>query len=74
MNELIAVTYDVCEVENLYESMIEHTISDTNNLDEEVAAIAARDIAPVVKVFNQNRQLVKEYTFSQYECNCSELD
>lgn len=73
MNKLVAVTYDVCEVENLYESMIEHTISDPNNLDEEVAAIAARDIAPVVKVFN-NKHLVKEYTFSQYECSCSELD
>ena len=72
----IAVTYDVCEHENLYIDMIEHELDGAENMDQEVKEIAKMDVAPLVKVYESNTSdfkeywLYKEYTFKEYECSC----
>jgi len=72
----LAITYDVCEHQNLYQDMNEYPIKSTDNLMEKVKEFAKQDIAPVVKVYESNSskfkhiELFREYKFKEYECNC----
>src|SRR5699024_787308 len=82
----IAVTYDVCTHEHLYEDINEYVIDSDRNMDEQVKEFAEMDIAPLVKVYILDRDniekfeasdfaelaLYKVYKFQQYQCNCTE--
>lgn len=71
-----AVTYEVCEHNNIYLDMNEYCIDATKNLDIQIGELAKLDIAPVVKVYEsdtkdfKNFKLFKEYNFKEYECGC----
>ncbi|WP_230200268.1 hypothetical protein [Bacillus niameyensis] len=72
-----AVTYDVCEHNNLYENMNEYPLELSIDIDKQVREFAKNDIAPVIKVFESDTsdfkefRLYKEYKFKEYECNCN---
>lgn len=72
----IAVTYDVCEHNDLCESMNAYILDLSCNLSEQIMALARKDVAPLVKVFESNTRDFKEksfyraYTFKAYECHC----
>lgn len=74
----IAVTYDVCEHNDLCEEMNEYSLDGSHNLDEQVTEYAREDIAPLVKVFElensgvRRKNLYKEYRFEEYACDCDE--
>lgn len=74
----VAVTYDVCEHNNLCESMNQYPLTSTADMDEQVKEFAKRDIAPLVSVYEviaggtSERTLCKEYTFEEYACHCVE--
>ncbi|WP_277674100.1 hypothetical protein [Piscibacillus halophilus] len=74
--QYVAVTYDVCKVENLFEDMNHYQLEPSINMDEQVNQYAKQDIAPVVRVYeksnaNQTSNLYKEYHFKEYDCSCS---
>ena len=72
----IAVTYDVCEHNDLFIDMHNYKIESIMDLDKQIKEIAKMDIAPVVEVYESNTsdfrdsKLYKEYTFKEYECRC----
>lgn len=72
----IAVTYDVCEHNNLYEDMNQFVLDLSIDIDKQVREFATRDIAPIVKVYESNTsdfkefRLYKEYKIKEYECHC----
>ena len=72
----LAVTYDVCEHEDFCIDMNQYRIDDSKNFDEQIRQWAKTDVAPLVKVYESytndfaDFSLYKEYTFSEYECNC----
>ncbi|WP_042149990.1 hypothetical protein [Paucisalibacillus sp. EB02] len=72
----LAVTYDVCEHQSLYQDMNEYPINSADNFVDKVKEFAQHDIAPVVKIYESysskftDLKLYKEYTFKEYECNC----
>ncbi|MBC5638086.1 hypothetical protein [Ornithinibacillus hominis] len=75
----LAVTYDVCVHNDLYEDMNQYPLDSTKEMEKQVAEIAKQDIAPVVKVFIANSAdlkgdvtLYKEFYFKEFECNCTE--
>ncbi len=74
----LAVTYEVCEHNDLYMDMNEYTIEQSDDLEERVKEIAKTDIAPIIKVYESDTRdfsgckLYKEYSFQEYECNCDE--
>ncbi|WP_026907299.1 hypothetical protein [Paucisalibacillus globulus] len=74
----LAVTFDVCEHNNLYQDMNEYLVDSSDNLVEKVKEFAQQDIAPVVKVYESDSkdfskgQLYKEYKFKEFECNCKD--
>ncbi|MCP3033035.1 hypothetical protein LF817_17055 [Halobacillus sp. A1] len=74
----MAVTYDVCEHNNLYEDMNEYPLDLTVDIDNQIRKFAKKDVAPLVKLyesetsdFNELR-LYKEYRFKEYECSCNQ--
>ncbi|MBD3107540.1 hypothetical protein IEO70_04105 [Bacillus sp. AGMB 02131] len=73
----IAVTYDVCEYEDLYIDMNEYRLDSAEDLDQQVKEFAKLDVAPLVKVYESNTSdykefwLYKEYMFKEYECSCN---
>ncbi|MDT8862575.1 hypothetical protein N0O92_20455 [Alkalihalobacillus sp. MEB130] len=73
----IAVTYDVCEHNDLYESMNEYPLDLSADLDKQIRDIAKGDFAPLVKIYKSKTsdlkelELFKEYTFKEYECGCT---
>ena len=73
----IAVTYDVCEHNDLYIDMKEHRIEEARDMDKQVREIAKVDVSPLVKVYEsdtnnfENFRLYREYTFKEYECGCN---
>ncbi|WP_226036824.1 hypothetical protein [Aquibacillus saliphilus] len=72
----LAVTYDVCEHNDLFMDMNEYHLTTLDNLDNYVKYLAKRDIAPVVRVFTSDTsdfietRIYKEYKFKEYECGC----
>lgn len=75
----IAVTYDVCEHNNLYEDMNEYPLDSSGDTEQQIRDYAKIDIAPLVKVYESDRsdfrvvRLCKEYIFKEYECGCNRL-
>ena len=73
----IAVTYDICEHNDLYIDMKEHNIDDVKDMDEQVREIAKVDVSPLVKVYEsatsdfKDFRLNREYIFKEYECSCN---
>lgn len=73
----IAVTYDVCEHNDLYIDMNEYSMDGSKDLDKQVREVAKVDVAPVVKVYESDTsdfkdfRLYKEYSFKEYECGCN---
>lgn len=74
----IAVTYDICEHNNLYEVMNHYKVDLAVDLHKQLSEWAKQNVAPLVKVFesetsdfNKSR-LYKEYRFQQYDCHCEE--
>ncbi|MFB1050302.1 hypothetical protein [Paraliobacillus sp. JSM ZJ581] len=74
----IAITYDVCEHNNLYEDMNEYIINPSTNMYDQVKTFAKIDIAPLVKVYESSTKdfkellLYKQFVFKEYECNCNQ--
>ncbi len=73
----IAVTYDVCEHNNLYEDMNEYPLDLSIDIDKQVREFAKTDVAPLIKVYESDTsdfkelRLYKEYKFKEYECGCN---
>lgn len=73
----IAVTYEVCEHNNLYLDMNEYNIDSSEDMDKQIRELAKADVAPVVKVYESDTsdfkefRLYKEYKFKEYECGCN---
>ena len=76
MKNYVAVTYDVCEHNGVYEDMNEYVLDSSADIDQQVMGFAEKDIAPLVKVYEsvtsgfEALTLYKEYRFKEYECNC----
>ncbi|MBM7601027.1 hypothetical protein JOC34_003448 [Virgibacillus halotolerans] len=74
----IAVTYDVCEHNNLYEYMNEYHLDLSIDMDKQIREFAKMDVAPIVKVYESDASdpgefiLYKEYKFKKYECGCNQ--
>lgn len=72
----LAVTYDVCEHNILYEDMNEYTLDSFADMDKRIREFAEKDIAPLIKVYESDTsdfkelRLYKEYKFKEYECGC----
>lgn len=73
-----AVTYDVCEHEQLYEEMNKYPLDLSVDLDKQIREFAKLDIAPLVKVYETDTsddkviKFYREYTFKEYECGCNQ--
>ncbi|KHF39143.1 hypothetical protein [Halalkalibacter okhensis] len=69
-----AVTYDVCEHNDLYEDMNEYFIDSPEKIDEKIRELAKQDVAPLVKLYELDTrnefQLIDEYKFKDYDCGC----
>lgn len=76
LKNYVAVTYDVCEHNGVYEDMNEYVLDSSADIDQQVMGFAEKDIAPLVKVYEsvtsgfEALTLYKEYRFKEYECNC----
>ena len=74
----IAVTYDVCDHNNLYEDMNEYPLDLSVDIDRQIKQLATIDVAPLVKVYESDTsdfkelRLYKEYKFKEYECSCNQ--
>ena len=72
-----AVTYEVCEHENLYLDMNDFIIDSSDDMDKQIKEFAKLDFAPVVKVYESDTadfkefRLYKKYKFKEYECGCN---
>jgi hypothetical protein len=73
MEKLIAISYDVCSHNDLFIGMNEIVVQ-KETMDEQVAELAKRDVAPIVRVFGYDGSKLSdnyiEYTFEQYQCDC----
>lgn len=75
-----AVTYEVCEHNNLYLDMNEYIIESSEDMDKKIKEFAKLDVAPVVKVYESDTsdlkeyRLYKEYKFKEYECGCNKSE
>ncbi|MEH6943791.1 hypothetical protein [Bacillus sp. JJ722] len=73
-----AVTYEICEHNNLYLDMNEYNIDSSEDLDKQIREFAKVDVAPLVKVYESETSdfkeftLYKEYKFKEYECGCNQ--
>lgn len=74
----IAVTYDVCEHNNLYEDMNKYPLNLSIDIDKQISVFAKNDVAPLIKVYESDTsdfkalRLYKEYKFKEYECGCNQ--
>lgn len=72
----IAITYDVCKHNDLYEDMNEYVLDSFTDIDKQIKEYAKIDVAPLVKVYESATSdfkesiLYKEYTFEEYVCAC----
>ncbi|WP_010096291.1 hypothetical protein [Ornithinibacillus scapharcae] len=77
-NYFLAVTYDICVHNDLFEDMNEYPLESAANLVDQVRKFAKQDVAPLVKVFESTSsdftgelKLYKEFRFKDYECKCA---
>ncbi|MFD1445211.1 hypothetical protein [Oceanobacillus profundus] len=74
----IAVTYDVCEHDNLYQDMNEYPLDLSIDIDKQIKEFANVDIAPLIKIYESDTsdlkelRLYREYKFKEYECGCKQ--
>ncbi|MYL57591.1 hypothetical protein [Virgibacillus halodenitrificans] len=74
----IAITYDVCEHNDLYEDMNEYILDSSTEMDKQVKEFAKKDVAPLIKVYEsftddfKDITLYKQYKFKEYECDCEQ--
>ena len=74
----MAVTYDLCEHNNLCEDMNEYILDASDDIEKQVRKFAKIDVAPLIKVYKSETndfkelKLYKEYKFKEYECGCEE--
>ncbi|WP_078592963.1 hypothetical protein [Evansella clarkii] len=72
----IAVTYEVCEHNNLYEDMNEYPLDSSADIETQIREFAKKDVAPLVKVYESDSRdfkevrFCREYKFKEYECDC----
>ncbi|WP_270181311.1 hypothetical protein [Alkalihalobacillus sp. CinArs1] len=72
----LAVTYDVCEHNDLFIDMNEYPIDLPTEMEAQVKDFAKQDVAPLVRVYEsetsdfKNITLHREFTFKEYECCC----
>lgn len=72
----LAVTYDVCEHNDLYIEMNEYMLDESLDFEKQMKKYAEHDVAPVIKVYEsatsdfKELRLYKEYKFKEYECGC----
>ncbi|WP_462406305.1 hypothetical protein [Gracilibacillus sp. Marseille-QA3620] len=76
----LAVTYDVCEHNDLFIDMNEYILDLTKDVEEQIKELAKVDVAPLVKVYESDTcefkeyRLYKEFIFKEYECGCEESE
>lgn len=74
----IAVTYEICEHNNIYEDMNEYRVDSSADIYKQIKEFAKTDVAPLVKVYEsetsdfEDLRLYKEYQFKEYECGCNQ--
>lgn len=74
----IAVTYDVCEHNDLCEDMNEYILDSSVDINKQIKGFAEQDVAPLVIVYESTTSdfkeltLYKEYKFKEYECGCEQ--
>lgn len=74
----IAVTYDICEHDDLCEEMNEYILNSFTDIDKQVREYAKIDVAPLIKVYESDTsdckelKLFKEYKFNEYKCGCAQ--
>lgn len=74
----IAITYDVCKHNDLYENMNKYILNSSTEIDKQVKEFAKKDVAPLIKVYEsvtddfKDITLYKEYRFKEYECDCEQ--
>ena len=74
----IAITYDVCKQNDLYENMNKYILDSSTEMDKQVKEFAKKDVAPLIKVYEsvtddfKDITLYKEYRFKEYECDCEQ--
>ncbi|MDO6448869.1 hypothetical protein [Oceanobacillus profundus] len=74
----IAVTYDVCEHDNLYQDMNEYPLDLSIDIDKQIRGFANVDVAPLIKIYESDTcdlkelRLYREYKFKEYECSCKQ--
>ncbi|WP_079478750.1 hypothetical protein [Halobacillus salinus] len=74
-----AVTYDVCEHQDLYQDMNDYAIDFAGDVEEQIRKLAKQDIAPVVKLYESETsdfkefRLYEEYRFAEYDCKCTSV-
>jgi len=74
----MAVTYDLCEHNDLCEDMNEYILDASDDIEKQVKEFSKVDVAPLVKVYVsethdfKEAKLYKEYKFKEYECGCEE--
>ncbi|MDQ0350254.1 hypothetical protein J2R98_000057 [Alkalibacillus filiformis] len=69
---LMAMTYDECPVENVWEEMNDYILDESIELNSQLKTIAKADVAPVVRVFKINDKqstFIKEIRYEEYQCN-----
>ena len=72
----IAVTYDVCEHDNLYQDMNEYPLDLSIDIDKQIKEFAKMDVAPLIKIYESDTsdlkelRLYREYNFKEFECGC----
>ncbi len=69
----MAMTYDECPVENVWEEMNDYVIDESIDLNTQLKTIAKTDVAPVVHVYKINGEqstFIKEVRYEEYQCNC----
>lgn len=73
----IAVTFEVCEHNNIYEDMNEYRFESSADIDKQIKEFAKIDVAPIVKVYEshtsnfEDLRFYREYKFIEYECGCN---
>ncbi|RDW19947.1 hypothetical protein [Oceanobacillus chungangensis] len=64
-----AVTYDVCEHNNLYEGMNKYPLDASIEIEKQVSEFAKTDVAPLIKIYESGTsdfkelRMYKEYHF-----------
>ncbi|HZG71479.1 MAG TPA: hypothetical protein VEY51_08065 [Chondromyces sp.] len=72
----IAVTYEICEHNRVFEELNEYILDSQAGMAGQVRKLAKLDVAPMVRMYQSDTKdytkisLYKEYRFKEYECSC----